>query len=171
MSPSQYSFTAVLYGVEPNAVLTSYRRRTRQCCSVHLLSARLDGSLNFHVTRHQEEVCPLSREIMLQSLSAPLQDGIRFFLIPLPASPWAFLAVRLPTVPGENTGLPCTTNVIYEEVRPCLITDGYCVSVIPIPREFTYPRTFWFKPDAASNFGLFLMTVFNSSSHMLTIPS
>src|ERR1700674_4537777 len=76
--------------------------------------------------RHQEEVCPLSRRMMFQSLSAPLQDGIRFFLIPLPAPPWAFLAVRLPTVPGANTGLTCTANVIYEEVRPCLSTDGDC---------------------------------------------
>ena len=76
--------------------------------------------------RHREEVCPLSRRMMFQSLSAPLQDGIRFFLIPLPAPAWAFLAVRLPTVPGANTGLPCSTKVIFERVRPCLFTDGDC---------------------------------------------
>jgi len=33
---------------------------------------------------------------MLQLLSAPLQVGIRFFRDPLPARPWAFLAVGLP---------------------------------------------------------------------------
>ena len=76
--------------------------------------------------RHPEEVCPLSRRMMLQSLSAPLQDGIRFFLILLPAPAWAFLTVRLPTIPGANTGLPCTTKVIYERFRRCLSTGGSC---------------------------------------------
>jgi hypothetical protein len=107
---------------------------------------------------------------MLQSLSAPLQHGIRFFLIPLPAPPRAFLAVRLPAVLGADTGLPCSANVIYEGVRPCLSTDGIVVSVIPDAKEFTYPRTFWFKPDTASNFGLSILTMFNGSSHMLAIP-
>jgi hypothetical protein len=63
---------------------------------------------------------------MFQSLSARLQDGIRFFLILLPAPPWAFLAVRLPIVPGANTGLPCSTDVMYEGVRLCLYTGGSC---------------------------------------------
>lgn len=39
--------------------------------------------------RDREEVCPLSRGMMLQSLSTRLQDGVCFFLIPLPAPPWA----------------------------------------------------------------------------------
>jgi len=76
--------------------------------------------------RHQEEVCPLSRGMMFQSLSAPLQEGIRFFLTPLPAPAWAFLAVRLPSVSGANTGLPCSASVIYERFRPYLFTDGDC---------------------------------------------
>jgi hypothetical protein len=42
------------------------------------------------------EVCPLSREMMLQSLSVPLQDGIRFFRVPLPASLSASLARSFP---------------------------------------------------------------------------
>ena len=121
--------------------------------------------------RHQEEVCPLSRRIMLQSLSARLQGGIRFFLILLPAPPWAFLAVRLPSVPGANTGLPCSADVICGGVGPCLSTDGIVVSVIPDAKEFTYPRTFWFKPDTASNFGLSTLTMFNGSSPVLAIPS
>lgn len=33
------------------------------------------------------EVCPLSREVMLHPLSAPLQGGIRFLRFPLPAIP------------------------------------------------------------------------------------
>jgi hypothetical protein len=42
--------------------------------------------------------------------------------------------------------------------------------VIPVVREFTYPRTFWSKPGNASNFGLFIVTMFNGSSHMLAMP-
>jgi hypothetical protein len=42
------------------------------------------------------EVCPLSRPTMQQSVSSPLQEGVRFFRNPLPAVPTAFLAVRLP---------------------------------------------------------------------------
>ena len=33
---------------------------------------------------------------MFQPLSAPLQNGLRFFLVPLPAAPTVFLAVHLP---------------------------------------------------------------------------
>ena len=42
------------------------------------------------------EVCPLSRRVMSQPVSRPLQTGIRFLRTPLPATPTAFLAVRLP---------------------------------------------------------------------------
>ena len=38
------------------------------------------------------EVCPLSRGMMLQPLSIPLQDGLRFFRVPLPAISSAHLA-------------------------------------------------------------------------------
>ena len=38
------------------------------------------------------EVCPLSRVVMLQPLSHPLQEGLRFFRIPLPALSSACLA-------------------------------------------------------------------------------
>ncbi len=42
------------------------------------------------------EVGSLSRRMMSQPVSAPLQGGIRFFRFPLPAAPSAFLAVGLP---------------------------------------------------------------------------
>src|SRR5260370_30525229 len=53
-----------------------------------------------------------------QPLSAPLQAGIRFFRLPLPASTSAFLAVGLPTM-GADTGLPCSAR-ITGRVRSCL---------------------------------------------------
>ena len=56
---------------------------------------------------YRAEVCPLSRELILplgaQTLSAPLQSGLRFFCIPLPAVLSAFLADRFPQ--GEGYGL------------------------------------------------------------------
>ena len=47
-------------------------------------------------TVDQTEVCPLSRGVMSQPLSGPLQPGIRFLRHPLPAPSSAFLAVYLP---------------------------------------------------------------------------
>jgi len=60
----------------------------------------------------QAEVCPLSRRAMLQPVSRPLQPGFRFLRSPLPTTPTAFLAVRLPfpaalwayPVPHESLG-------------------------------------------------------------------
>ena len=50
------------------------------------------------------EVCPLSRGMMLQSLSISLQDGIRFFRFPLPALLSARLAGSFPF--REKYGFP-----------------------------------------------------------------
>jgi hypothetical protein len=49
------------------------------------------------------EVCPLSRRAMSQPVSRPLQTGIRFLRIPLPAPPLALLTVGLPI--GQRYGL------------------------------------------------------------------
>ncbi len=46
------------------------------------------------------EVCPLAREVILQLLSVPLQDGLRFFRIPLPTVPLVCLAVSYPISGG-----------------------------------------------------------------------
>jgi len=54
--------------------------------------------------RDHKDVSPLSRGVMFQPLSNPLQTGIRFFLVPSPASPWAVFANCFPN--GSNTGFP-----------------------------------------------------------------
>ena len=72
-----------------------------QWYSAHLLSFRLGGSDHFLVKKHLVEVCSLSRGMMLQPLSGPLQAGVRFLRVPLPTLPSAFLAVGLPSS-GEN---------------------------------------------------------------------
>src|SRR5437667_12098772 len=45
---------------------------------------------------HLLEVCSLSRPMMFQSVSAPLQRGLRFFWSLLPASPSSRLTAVLP---------------------------------------------------------------------------
>ena len=59
-------------------------------------SSTKNGSAGSLVTRDHEEVCPLSRGMMLQSLSARLQGGLRFLLDPVPAPPWADFAACCP---------------------------------------------------------------------------
>jgi len=52
------------------------------------------------------EVCSLSREVMLQPLSAPLQRGFRFFRFPLPAISLGHLTI--PYRERKISGLPCS---------------------------------------------------------------
>ena len=63
------------------------------------------------VPRHRREVSPLSRRVMLQPVSAPLQDGLRFFPPPYPLRHW--LALRLSYLPfrRNETGLPRSTRL------------------------------------------------------------
>jgi len=60
-----------------------------QCCSVHLLSPHTNGSTNFFATYHHSDVGPLSCQVTLKPVSAPLQRSIRFFRNPTPAPPLA----------------------------------------------------------------------------------
>lgn len=46
------------------------------------------------------EVCPLSREVLLQPLSVSLRDGLRFLHPPVPAPLSAFLTVGFPLQEG-----------------------------------------------------------------------
>ena len=54
------------------------------------------GLVSHLATVDQTEVCPLSRGVMFQPLSDPLQTGFRFLRHPIPAQSTASLAVRLP---------------------------------------------------------------------------
>jgi hypothetical protein len=45
------------------------------------------------------EVCPLSREVILQPLSTPLQSGFAFSAFLYPLSHW--VALQLPTANGR----------------------------------------------------------------------
>ena len=61
------------------------------------------GWLSVHGRQHPREVSPLSRGVMSQPLSDPLQVGLRFLPRPLPAAPSAHLAAGLPS--REDDGL------------------------------------------------------------------
>ncbi len=74
------------------------RCRPRQICF-----APRAGWLSVHVRQHLREVGSLSRGVMSQPLSGPLQAGLRFLPHPLPAAPSARLAAGLPS--RENDGL------------------------------------------------------------------
>lgn len=75
------------------------------------LSPEVNETVSVRViaTEDHAEVCPVSRGVMFQPLSWPLQPGIRFLCDPIPAPPTVFLAVHLPK--GSDTGLPRSLSV------------------------------------------------------------
>ena len=74
------------------------RCRPRQICF-----APQAGWLSVPVRQHPREVSSLSRGVISQPLSGPLQTGFRFLPRPLPAAPSACLAASLPS--REDDGL------------------------------------------------------------------
>ena len=65
------------------------------------------GSPNSLAMKDQSDVGPLSCRVTLKPVSIPLQDDLRFFRPPKPASPWAYLAVYRPGPKARSdTGFP-----------------------------------------------------------------
>ncbi|WP_416053742.1 hypothetical protein, partial [Escherichia coli] len=94
-----------------------------------------------------------------------LQFGIRFFRPPLPAYFTAFLTVCLPgwaNIRAYQVPLNIQMNELGSAYPP--VTLCPC---IPKLEGDSQSLTFWFKP--VSIFGLSGITMFISSSHMLTI--
>ena len=118
------------------------------------------------MTKDHKEVCPFSREVMLQPLSAPLQDGIRFFLVPLPARHRS-LRFDCPLFRARIRAYRVLRSEQMSDLGPVFPPVGVVVSVIPNVTEITYPRTFWCKP--VSNFGFSTLTMIINSSHELAI--
>src|SRR5437667_3720824 len=72
--------------------------------------APLIGSSRSLVHPHRREVCPLARRVMLQPVSVPLQDGLRFFPPPYPHHRW--LALRLSyLLDRSDTGFTRSTRL------------------------------------------------------------
>ena len=77
------------------------------------------------------EVCPLSRGMMLQSLSPPLQRGIRFLRVHLPAGRSGLVANPLPLPCGRSETYRFTEFIInnFVRFRTRLSTGGAFVRV------------------------------------------
>src|SRR5262245_29391839 len=63
------------------------------------------GSLSSHVRPHQREVGPLARGVIVQPLSDPLQIGVRFLPLPLPAALSGPLTTPLAARRQQDNGL------------------------------------------------------------------
>ncbi len=99
--------------------------------------------------------------------SLPYYEGAFAFSVFLYPQPHR-CSLRFPFPIGGAADLPCST-CMPRRVRLCLFAGDVDVSdggnwIPPCPS-----RTFWFKP--VSTFGLFALTTFNGSLHVLAIPS
>lgn len=93
--------------------------------------------LDAHAINDHAEVCPVSRRVMSQPLSKPLQLGIRFLCDPLPALPTAHLTVQPATWAAIRAyHVPCRS---HDWVRACLFA-GDPVTTYPHSSE-RYPIT------------------------------
>lgn len=131
-------------------------------------SPEVDETVSVRVIAAEDhaEVCPVSRGVMFQPLSRPLQPGVRFLCDPIPAPPTVFLTVHLPK--GQRYGLTTFPVCHTTGLGPTFFTGDLGRRRIPSSDGNNRSRTFWFKP--VSSFGLAMFTVFISSSHMLPIP-
>lgn len=105
--------------------------------------------------------------LLAQPLSAPLQNGLRFFHTPIPAIPSACLTACFPPdeenyglttfrlCDNDRLGLSSPPTVLFAHDRKATTSCAHCFA-------------FWLKPDTCA-FSLVLITAFIGHSHMLTI--
>ena len=93
------------------------------------------GLTNRLATKDQLEVCPLSRGVMFQPLSEPLQPGVRFLQPPIPAQPTASLAVRLPEPYCTPAAIRAyhVPYTLHDRVRACLFAGGLKATYPELP--------------------------------------
>jgi hypothetical protein len=131
---------------------------TRSFIRVHLLfpPVKVLRVLSSRTTRWKS--ARLHGGVMLQPLSAPLQNGLRFFQHPLPAIPSAFLADAPAPEPGRNVGFTMLVSSDTNELIPAFHTGSLECPCVPSLRwNNRLPRRFWPEPD--SIFGSLSMTV------------
>lgn len=97
--------------------------------------------------------------VTFKLLSIPLQNGIRFFHYPIPASHSAFLAVGLPAYTGEIRAYHVPYEVTYGWVRFCLLRRQCYVRVFSEWRRISDCFPFWVKA-LTSIVGFFNLTTF-----------
>ena len=101
------------------------------------------------------------------ALSAPLQDGLRFFRHPLPPPLWPFLAVGFPPSTGRM-GLTLLSDGEFDRVGCVLPSGGGVVIVVGSWRPTILPA--YLLVQATSLLGLFYITDFNGRSLALNLP-
>jgi hypothetical protein len=103
------------------------------------------------VPRHRREVSPLSRRVILQPVSVPLQDGLRFFppLYPHRHGPYGFTTFRKVDMDGLGALSPPVALRVHDRVlsRPCTRSSALLAQACQhlrlvahhdVYREFTY---------------------------------
>ena len=101
------------------------------------------------------------------ALSAPLQDGLRFFRHPLPPPLWPFLAVGFPPSTGRM-GLTLLSDGEFDRVGCVLPSGGGVVIVVGNWKPTILPA--YLLVQATSLLGLFYITDFNGRSLALNLP-
>src|SRR5712692_10373263 len=80
-------------------------------CSAIICNVPFVGSSGSLVSPHRREVCSLSRQVMSQPVSIPLQDGFCFFPPPYPHRRWSALQPSYLPCRRNDTGLPRSTRL------------------------------------------------------------
>lgn len=113
------------------------------------------------------EVCSLSRPVTFKPVSAPLQSGLRFLHLPLPASLSASLAVGLPRL-RQRYGLTLfrmgDKSGLGPAFSPTAVSSTIPETVAEIPSRVPFGRSL------VSAFGSLMVTAFNGGSLSLAIP-
>ena len=125
--------------------------------TVHLLfpPAKVLRVLSSRTTRWKS--ARLHGGVMLQPLSAPLQNGVRFFQHPLPAIPSAFLADAPASTRRRNVGFTMFDCNDTNELTPASHTGSCVCPCAPCVRWSNQLRAFW--PEPVSVFGSLSMTM------------
>jgi hypothetical protein len=151
----------------------------------------VDGRVGNRTSRYscRHLLCLISRLVKLSrkerpdgSLLAFAWDAIALPLNPYPVhySPaFAFsillcpqfyrLALRFTFPGGRTTGLPCSAYMPLDGLGVCSFAGDFMSACQQGGSRTASHFTFWFKP--LSIFGLFVLTTFICSSHVLPLPS
>jgi hypothetical protein len=114
--PSRYSPAAAVHA------LRQCWGRTRPVLQRSFAFPHTNGSTNFFATYQRSDVGPLSCQVTLKPVSAPLQRGIRFFQYPTPAPPLAEPCGLL-SPEGERYGVSTFHAKKSYRLR-CLLSTG-----------------------------------------------
>jgi len=104
---------------------------------------------------------------MFQLLSSPLQDGVRFFLVPSPAPPWAVFANGCPR--GERYGISTFRLLKYVGLGACYRPGGMWVTNARAEKCCSHLR--YLLVRAYKPFPLVQLNDLYAGSHVFTIPT